>query len=306
MDMHGKHIGGLDLNLLRVFDAMMRTLNVTQAAQLLDLTQPATSHALRRLREAMGDPLFVRTSGGMQPTPFALGIAGRVGDAMALLESCLAQEPDFAPDTTTRTFTLFITDIGDVVFLPALVAHFRRHAPRARLRAVSSSFKGVGRELESGGVDIAVTVLPVLGAGFYQQMLFREQYVCIARADHPRIRGRLTMQEFSQAAHVLVTTEGTGHEVIEQSLARRGLAERIMLRTPHFLSVPPLIAQSDMIATVPRRLALATQAAHAIQILPNPIRLPAYGVKQFWHKRLHDDPAHRWLRRLMVTLFKDA
>ena len=300
------HISELDLNLLRVFDALMRTLNVTQAAQLLDLTQPATSHALQRLRKSLGDPLFVRTSRGMQPTPFALGISERVGQGLTLLQGCIEQEPEFAPQTTTRTFTLFITDIGDVVLLPALLAHFKTHAPRARLRAVSSSFRDVGRELESGGVDAAVTVLPVLGAGFYQQALFREQYVCIARADHPYIRGKLSMAQFSQAAHTLVTTEGTGHEVIEHMLIKRGLGANIMLRTPHFLAVPSLIAQSDMIATVPRRLALATLDTHNIQILPNPMRLPAYGVKQFWHKRLHDDPAHRWFRRLMVTLFKDT
>jgi DNA-binding transcriptional LysR family regulator len=300
------HVSDLDLNLLRVFDAMMRTLNVTQAAQQLGLTQPATSHALQRLRKALGDPLFVRTSKGMQPTPFAVGIGERVGQAMGLLETCLGEEPEFAPQTTTRTFTLFITDIGDVVLLPALMAHFKAHAPHARLRAVGASFKDVGRELESGGVDIAVTVLPVLGAGFYQQALFREQYVCIARADHPQIRGKLTLQQFGRAGHALVTTEGTGHEVIEHSLIKRQLGPNIMLRTPHFLAMPALIAQSDLIATVPRRLALATQSTHNIQILPNPIRLPAYGVKQFWHKRLHDDPAHRWLRRLMVTLFKDS
>ena len=282
--MHFMHASELDLNLLRVFDAMMRTLNVTRAAQHLALSQPATSHALQRLRKSLGDPLFVRTSKGMQPTPFALGISERVGQALGLLAACVQQEPEFAPLTTTRTFTLFITDIGDVVLLPALLAHFKAHAPRARLRAVSASFTDVGRELESGGVDIAVTVLPVLGAGFYQQALFREQYVCIARADHPHIRGKLSMAQFSKAAHALVTTEGTGHEVIE----------------------PALIAQSDMIATVPRRLALAALASHNIQILPNPVRLPAYGVKQFWHKRLHDDPAHRWFRRLMVTLFKDS
>jgi DNA-binding transcriptional LysR family regulator len=304
--MHIMHVNELDLNLLRVFDAMMRSLNVTQAAQRLGLTQPAASHALQRLRQALGDPLFVRTSGGMQPTPFALGIGERVGQAMSLLEACLEQDPEFSPHTTTRTFTLFITDIGDIVLLPALMAHFKTHAPRARLRAVGASFKDVGRELESGGVDIAVTVLPVLGAGFYQQALFREQYVCIARADHPQIKGRLSLQQFARAAHALVTTEGTGHEVIEHNLIKRKLGPNIMLRTPHFLAMPSLISQSDMIATVPRRLALATLASHNIQMLPNPIRLPAYGVKQFWHKRLHDDPAHRWFRRLMVALFKDS
>jgi DNA-binding transcriptional LysR family regulator len=300
------HINELDLNLLRVFNAMMQTLNVTQAAQRLELSQPAASHALQRLRKSLGDPLFVRTSGGMQPTPFALGISERVSQAMNLLGACLEQEPAFSPQTTARTFTLFITDIGDIVLLPALQAHFRKHAPHARLRAVGASFADVGRELESGGVDIAVTVLPVLGAGFYQQALFREQYVCIARADHPQFRGKISIRQFGQAAHALVTTEGTGHEIIEHTLIQRGLGPNIMLRTPHFLAVPALISQSDMIATVPRRLALATIASHNIQILANPIRLPAYGVKQFWHKRLHDDPAHRWLRRLMVSLFKDS
>lgn len=299
------HVNTLDLNLLKVLEALLRTLSVTQAAQQLGLSQSATSHALQRLRTSLGDPLFVRTSKGLQPTSHALVISEPVQEALRLLGSCMQSAVAFDPASTTRTFTLFITDIGDVVLLPPLLAHFREHAPLARLRTLGSSYKEIARQLESGNVDIAVTVLPKLGAGFYQQTLFRERYVCIVRRDHPGIGERMAAEQFRQASHALVTAEGTGHEVIEQVLDARGLSSRVVLRIPHFLAVPTLVAQSDLVATVPRQLALAAAANHPIRILEHPLRLPAYGVNQFWHERLNADPGHRWLRGVMVKLFKD-
>ena len=303
--MHRMHFTGLDLNLLKVLDALLDTLNVTQAALRIGLSPSATSHALQRLRSSLDDPLFVRTSAGLQPTPYALGVAARVKEALRLVDSCLQAPAAFDPATTSRTFTLFITDIGDVVLLPPLLAHLREHAPLARLRTLGSSYKEIARQLETGNVDIAVTVLPKLGAGFYQQTLFRERYVCIVRRDHPGIGERMTAEQFRQASHALVTAEGTGHEVIEQMLDTRGLSSRVVLRIPHFLAVPTLVAQSDLVATVPRQLALAAAANHPIRILEHPLRLPAYGVNQFWHERLNADLGHRWLRSVMVRLFKD-
>jgi DNA-binding transcriptional LysR family regulator len=297
------HITDLDFNLIKAFDALLRTLNVTQAAQSLNLSQPAMSHALRRLRTQFDDPLFVRTSHGMQPTPFALGLSERLQAAIGLINECLAESAPFRPELAQRTFTLFITDIGDIVFLPAMLAHFKQHAPQARIRTLGFPFKDVGRCLESGEVDIAITVLPVLKSGFYQQMLFRERYVCIARADHPDFTDGITERQFRSAAHALVTAEGTGHEVIEKSLAKHGLTANIVLRLPHFLAAPAVVAKTDLIAVVPRRLALATAESYAIRIFEQPLRLPAYGVKQFWHARFNADPAHRWLRQVMKQLF---
>lgn len=260
------HIQELDLNLLKVFDAMMRTRSVTLAADSLDLTQSATSHALQRLRKALDDPLFVSTSKGMQPTPFALRVGERVTHALMLLTKCFEEEREFVPATTTRTFTMFVSDIGDIIFLAALLSFFKKHAPHAKLKAVGSSFKHVGKELETGEVDIAVSVLPVLGPGFYQQTLFREQYVCIARVDHPEIGDKITARQFRQASHVLVTTEGTGHEIIEKHLIKNGVSPNISLRIPHFLAAPAIVANSDAIATIPGRLASTVANTQNIKI----------------------------------------
>src|SRR5262245_2997057 len=199
------NVQGLDLNLLRVFDAVLRDRSVTGAARHLGLTQPAVSNALARLRTSFDDPLFVRTPEGMDATPFARELAEPVRQALALLESALAHGPGFDPATSTRAFRFYMSDLGQIEFLPPLVEFAQRTAPGVRLEAVALEVEDIGDALASGALDLAVGFLPGLGQPVRRQPLFRDPYVCLMRADHPAARGRLTKKAFLEASHALVS-----------------------------------------------------------------------------------------------------
>lgn len=304
--MSTKNLANLDLNLLKAFDALTRTHSVTLAADELGLTQPAVSHALRRLREWFDDPLLVRASRGLQPTPLALAAGEKVREALRLIEECNGMHAQFDPATSERNFTLFLTDIGDITLVPDLLERMRSIAPRAKLRTLGLPFEQAGRMLESGGADLAVTVLPVLNAGFFQQALFRERYVCIVRKGHPDIGEQMSVAQFRAASHALVVSEGTGHEVIEHTMVQQGLLPNVVLRLSHFAAMPHVVAQSDLVATVPRRLALSIAPLHDLRVLEHPLRLATFQVRQFWHLRTQKDPAHVWLRGQMRELFREG
>src|SRR3954465_5826540 len=223
----GMNVADVDLNLLRGFDAVLREGSVTAAAARLELTQPAVSNALARLRSLLGDPLFVRTASGMEPTPFARGVAEPVRQALALLESALAHGPGFDPATSTRTFRFYMSDIGQVEFLPPLVERVQRLAPAVHLEAVSLEVEDIGDALAAGALDLAMGFLPGLGLPVRRRHLFRDAYVCLMRADHPTIGKTLTRKGFLEASHALVPYRGGGHRVIEEALERAGVARRI-------------------------------------------------------------------------------
>src|SRR5512139_1413934 len=197
------NVQGLDLNLLRVFDAVLRDRSVTGAAQHLGLTQPAVSNALARLRKLLGDALFVRTPRGVDATPFARELAEPVRQALALLESALAHGPGFDPATATRAFRFYMSDLGQIEFLPPLVERAQRVAPGVRLEAVAMEVEDIGDALAAGSLDLAVGFLPGLGPPVRRQPLFRDPYVCLMRADHPAAGARLTKKVFLECSHAL-------------------------------------------------------------------------------------------------------
>src|SRR5690348_1076174 len=220
------NVQDIDQNLLRAFDAVLQEKSVTGAAARLRLTQPAVSNALSRLRALFDDPLFVRTPGGMDATPFARELGEPVRQALALLDSALAHGPGFEPATATRAFRFYMSDLGQVEFLPPLVERVQRTAPGVRLEAVSLDLEHIADALGSGALDLAVGFLPALGPPIERKALFRDPYVCLMRADHPVGRS-LTRKKFVEASHVLVTYRGGGHRVIEEALERAGVARQI-------------------------------------------------------------------------------
>ncbi len=296
----------LDFNLLLVFDAVRRHRNVSRAAEAIGLSQPAVSNALRRLREQLHDRLFVRTAAGMMPTAVAEELGGTVSGALAQLSASLARRRGFDPANETRTFTLIMTDIGQIVLLPRLLEATRRAAPAVTLRTVHLPTTETRRALESGAVDLATVFAPDLKGGIYQQRLFFTDYVCIVRRDHPTIGDTITAAQFLAGTHVVAEAEGTGHYVVARALARLRPAPRVGLRVPQFLALPLVVGQSDMIATVPLPLAHELRRVANIKLLPHPLKLPRVDIKQFWHERYHDDPANRWLRETLARLFRDA
>lgn len=296
------NVKGLDLNLLRVFDAVLRDGSVTSAAKYLGLTQPAVSNALARLRARFEDALFVRTATGMDATPFARELAEPVRQALALLESALAHGPGFDPATSTRAFRFYMSDLGQIEFLPPLVERARRVAPGVRLEAVALEVEDIGDALASGTLDLAVGFLPGLGPPVRRQPLFRDPYVCLMRADHPAIGKKLTRKKFLAASHALVSYRG-GHRVIEEALERAGLARRIALRVPHFTVVPMVLERTDLILILPARVARVYERRGRFKSLPPPVPIPPADVAAHWHERFERDPGSRWLRELIVELF---
>jgi len=295
----------LDLNLLRAFDAIATEGSVTVAGERIGLSQPAMSNALARLRQLFDDPLFVRTPRGMRPTPFAQQLSQPVREALRLIQGALQQHAGFDPRSSGNTFRFHMSDIGEMVFLPGLLERVKRDAPGVKIEVMRIPVKDVHTALESGELDLAVGFLPGLTTGMRQQPLFREHYVCMMRADHPLIGEKISARQFRDAAHVLVSYAGTGHQVIEETFVAEGLSAHIAVRVPHFLVVPMILARTDLIVTVPSRVAAVFAQGGNFKVLPLPLRLPGFEVRLHWHQRFHQDPANRWLRLLMAELYAE-
>jgi DNA-binding transcriptional LysR family regulator len=292
-----------DLNLLRVFEALHVHRNTSLAAEALGVTQPAVSNALRRLRAETGDELFTRTPTGMQPTPRAERLAGSIAQALGVLRDGLEPTALFDPAQARRKFTILMSDIGEVVFLPRLIGFFETGAPGVTLETTTAPAREARLAMESGAVDLAVGFLPELKAGFYQQRLFSQNYVCLVRAGHPQLGQALTLKAFRQARHAVVEAEGTGHGIVEAMFERAGLEPEVRVRLPHFLSVPMVVAETDLVVTVPQRLGEIFARILPLRLYAHPLGIPPFQVNQYWHRRYHKDPANQWLRSNFAQLF---
>jgi DNA-binding transcriptional LysR family regulator len=297
----------LDLNLLLVFHHLLREKRVSAVATVLGMSQPAVSSALGRLRTSLGDALFLRTQQGMVPTPYALQLAEPVASALEGLQQALNVRASFDPANSERRFTLAMTDVGEMYFLPVLVDALARAAPRVTLQVVSVTSSSLKDDMASGRVDLALGLLPQLQAGFFQQALFRQAYVCLMRHGHPLTqKKRLSLQTFAQAQHVRVIAAGTGHGRVDEALDQQGLQRRFRLTVPHYVALGDVLGHSDLIATVPERFAQRVIAPFGLTTRPLPLEVEGSAIHQFWHGRLHQDPGHQWLRALVAQCFGDG
>ena len=292
----------MDLKLLSVFDEIYKTRSVSRAGDNLGVAQSSISISLSRLRRHFGDPLFVRTSDGMQPTPHAATLVVPVRQAMELLRGITRQQAAFDPSKARQTFRICMTDITHLALLPALMNRLRDVAAGVNVEITHISAQ-TPRMLESGEADLAVGFMPQLEAGFYQQKLFEQGFSCVVRSAHPRIRARLTQAMFKRENHVLVTAPGTGQNLVEEELERLGVQRNVALRLPNFLGIGGLVASTDLVVTVPRRVAETLVRIAHVKSLPPPIPLPVFAIKQHWHERYQQDPANRWLRSVISDLF---
>lgn len=294
----------LDLNLLRVFDHLRRERSVSRAAERLGVGQPAVSNALARLRRQLGDDLFVRTPRGMAPTPRAEAMAQPVAEALALLERSLQPAARFAPDGSDRTFTLGMTDIGEIVFLPRLLQHLAQVAPGVRLSTVRDTALDLREAMAAGTVDAAIGLLPQLQGSFHQRRLFGQRYVCLFRRGHKLAAARrISLKAFCAAEHVVVVAAGTGHHRVDEQLARQGVQRTVRLTVPHFVAVGHILAATDLVATVPERLAEQMAEPFGLAWAEHPATLAPAAINLFWHATRHRDPGHQWLRGVLGTLF---
>jgi DNA-binding transcriptional LysR family regulator len=294
-----------DLNLLNVAVAIYEAGSVSAAARQLGMSQPAVSTALNKLRAALGDPLFLRTPKGMEPTPRAVAIAASTKDILARVEGEVLAQGKFDP-LSPGTFTFALSDIGDMVFLPRLIEALRIEAPRSAVRSVSLAPADIERGLHLGDIDLAIGFFPDLkGTSFFQQRLFSHTFVCLMRADHPIAGHRLTVKQFLALEHAVVRASGRSQEVFERFLERKRLHRRIALHTPHFMSIPMVIAKSDLVVTVPLAVGTCFAQSAQIKLVRQPFDIPKFDLKQHWHRRYHHDPRNRWIRGLVVRLFND-
>ena len=295
-------IRNLNLNLLLVLDALSREQNVTRAAKRLGLTQSAVSNALGQLRQALGDPLFVRSRRGVVPTERALALAGPVRQALGIVESALAGTGAFEPGTTTRSFVIAASDYTEYVVLPALLRRLEREAPRVRLEVRAWGAHEVPPALEAGEVDLMLGYYGALPPGHHEQALFEEEYVCIVKQRHPSVRRRLTLKRYLALNHVLVTQRPGSLGSVDVALARLGLTRNVGARVSHFLMVPHLVAQTDMVAALSRRIAEPAARSLGLGLYPPPLDLPKSRVGQVWHERTASDAGNRWLRRVVSEI----
>ena len=294
----------VDLNLLVVLDALLRARTGSRAAEALEMSQPAVSFALAKLRVLFKDPLFIRAARGLRPTPRAEGLALPLQDVLDRIKAGVLTPPRFDPATTQRGFTFNMADVGELVFLPALRTHLAKVAPGANLKTVATPPPELEEAMRAGEVDLAVGYFPGLqGAAVYQQRLFSHSFVCIVRKNHPRIGSQMTKKQFLEEQHAVVQQEGKSHELFEQALAAQGLTRRIALSVPHFLALPLLIAESDLVVTVPYAVAKSFAKMTELKVLRPPIQVPRADVKQHWHTRFHHDEANKWLRTEVASLF---
>ncbi len=295
----------LDLDWLSVFVEVYKTQSVSRAALSLHIEQPSASLALNKLRRHFEDPLFIRTSQGMEPTPRAQAIYPELLEALTRLEKARGRPDAFSPGTAVREFRLCMTDISEIILLPRLITYLQIKAPGLTL-AVDQISAASRHRLESGEADLAIGFTPDLEAGFYQQALFAQDFVCLAALDHPRIRAKLTVRNFSAEGHILVTSAATGHAVVDKVLARQKIVRRAVLRVPSFLGVARVVAQTEFLVIVPRLLGNALALQERVRVLEPPVPLPAYKVKQHWHERFNLDAGNIWLRRTLADLFSNA
>ncbi|ACB33073.1 transcriptional regulator, LysR family [Leptothrix cholodnii SP-6] len=296
----------IDLNQLVLFQQLMVERRVSKVAENLGLTQPAVSNTLAKLRRLFGDDLFLRTPSGMVPTPFAEQLAEPVGYALAMIHSGLNQQVRFDPASVKRSVTIGMTDIGEIVFLPKLVERLSREAPGITLNTVRNTAVNLRDDMESGKVDLAIGLLPQLKAGFFQRRLFRQRYVCLFRRGHAVDKKKLSLADFRAAEHLVVVSAGTGHGKVDELLQRAGVERVVRLTVPHFVGVGHILQGTDLVATVPERLAQRLADPFGLAWLPHPVKLPEVAINVFWHAKVHRSPANQWLRSLVFDLFTDG
>lgn len=291
------NIDSLDFAHLRLLDAVIRKRSLSEAARLMEMPQPSASHALSRLRKVFDDQLLVRTRKGMEPTPLALAIAPEVEQILDLRRRIADGGTSFSPARLQREFVIACSDVGQLVVVSSVYPAVRKSAAQVHLRTVTLGRTEMVEALQSGEVDIALGAFPRLEAGIHAQTVYAERYLCFAPPRHPYIRSR-SMDDFLASDHIVVGTKGMAHahRTAEQRLIQTLSPKRVHLTSSSFLVALVAAAESNMIVTAPGRIITTVARKFGLASAPPPFALGDFDVKQYWHSREHEDPAHHWLR----------
>jgi DNA-binding transcriptional LysR family regulator len=315
--MHPVNLRTLDLNLLKVFDVVMAERSLTRAADILALTQPAVSNALRRLREALGDDLLVRKGRTLEPTPRGQELWPAVRDTLARLQAALAPHA-FEPATATTTFVLTMADATAAELMPPLVELIAVQAPDVSLRVVPLTTRDPRRLLDEGHADLAIGNFPAVitdltaraqsgeVVAFVHHRLFQGDYVCVMRKGHPLAQGPFTLERYCAARHMLVSFSGRAYGFIDEALTALGHTRRVVLTVNQFFTAGKVVAHSDLLTVLPRHFVNVTGFADQLVLRELPFTSPAIQVDALWHQRLGGSSAHTWLRTQVAALAQQA
>lgn len=293
----------IDPNLLLVLDALLQEQNVSRAAERLARTQPAVSHALARLREQLGDPLLVRVGQRLVLTPRAEALREPLHQLLAQLASLTAPQGPFDPKTSARTFNVVSSDYILAIVLPQLVADLRTCAPSVDLMVRPVTGK-MFHDLSEGGCDMMLTVRVEEHAGLKLRKLFTDRFVCLVAEDHPDVGRSLTLDLFLRLPHAFVAPLGTPGGSVDRALAELGHRRRVAVTVPHFFVAPAIVERSDLVITMPERIADMVAPRHRLRKLPHPLKLPPFDVLLLWHERVQHDPGNIWLREQVVRAIR--
>ncbi|NKQ10976.1 LysR family transcriptional regulator [Pseudomonas sp. SST3] len=292
---------GIDLNLLVAFDALMSERNVSRAAVQVGVSQPAMSAALSRLRKLFGDPLFLRSAKGLLPTPRARDLAEPIAQALLQIESTLVEKPTFLPGKAALTFKLGLSDYPAFVLLPLLLQALAEIAPGVSLNVHAFTDRDHAVDLlDAGVIDAAIGVPPTQADGrILTRRLLRDEFVTIVSSGHPAARHGMTLRNYLDLPHVLVSPEGELYGLVDQALAQQGRKRKLGLTLPQMFAVPAIVARTSMSATVLKRVARYSPAGQELMLFPPPVQLPEVVFDLIWHRRSDSHPAQCWLRNFI-------
>lgn len=300
------NISTLDLNLLLVLDALQRTHSTTLAGEQLCISQSGVSNALRRLRDAFGDELFVRTKSGMMPTPLAESMAAPIRDALQQIHQTIANRGCFDAAQSTQHFRLALSDVGQMSLLPHLLSYFDKHAPNISLETVPLSRKGVAEQMSAGEIDLAIGVARPLGAGFFRRRFRSLRFVCLVSKKHPTIQGSITLDQFLRASFVEYEPTGGSYgrfrKHADPIFEENSIQRKVSVKLTYLSGIEPIIASSDRIAVVTEALVTCMDLENTVQVISLPFDIPAIGVTLQWHPRIHKDPAQMWLHKAVIDV----
>jgi len=290
------HLSQVDLNLFVVLEAIYREGNITRAGLQLNLTQPAISHALKRLRDLLQDPLFVRQGPHMVPTPFTRNMIEQVRQALHILEVNLSQSRNFVPEHTRRNFHLSLWEYAEALILPPLLRRLTHAAPGMSITTSRVKRRDLETELASGSVDLAIDIPMTMSDRIRHKWLLNEPFVVIARHGHPAITDKLDLDTYLQQRHIQVSSRRQGPSLIDIELSRRGLRRQVFLRSQHNHTACMVVSETDMLLTLPEHHAQLLNTGLMKRVYPFPLPVPRLEAHLYWHESVENDPANRWLR----------
>lgn len=294
----------IDIRMLRVFSSIYMNRSVSAAARELDMSQPGLSTALMRLREHTQDPLFTRTTAGMEPTRRAREMIVPIRRILQTVDQELFAPPVFDPATSTKKFRMALSDIGEGIYLPLAIRSIQYTAPGISLRTVVMPPRQLEEAMANGEVDLAAGFFPdIRGTQVIQRRVGLHSFTSIARVGHPAASKCLTIEQYAQLGHIVVEATGRSQEVLDKFLREKRIPLKVLLRTPHFMSVPIVVAETDAVAIMPQTLGDFARTHGGLQEIPMPFVPPTFQVNLFWHRSAQNDPSNVWLRELIISKF---